>query len=499
MINALYSGLVKIGKTTKDPQERAKELSSATGVATPFIVVYKKGFKNCHTAEKLVHSILEEQGYRVNSSREFFNIDITDAINLIMSIPDENHDDCVEDNSSEDNLAEIFYNKAIGYYLGTDDVFQDEDLALEYFEKSASLGKAEAYIKIGDIWNERGNSRQAYNSYKKGVDNGCYICYGKLGEIYNDKDSGFYSKRNAELAYKKFFEYIDKSDVVQSNLDFAWKHMGIGNIVDLFISVGIINDDISLEQENFLVMYIPQIKTHFEETLEQLYEFNPNTARYYESMNRPYINKLVVKHKTYGFEEIKLAKEYFLLAKESFKSVEDFDNSSNYLEAEQNAFNLFTKSAELGYNISNVYIGIHWLYKGYDLSIYNADKAWRFFYNNAYYTFTKQSEIISIEQREECLYGFTLLISYAIKFHAEKLIHEYYIQLALHLGIIDYYSRRIEELSSIQSSNSDYYESELERKRIENVHSFIKKYVQEFMPKDGTESQFKIYPLDTEF
>ena len=82
MINASYTGLVKIGKTTKDPDERAKELSSATGVATPFIVVYKRQFNNCHVAEKVVHNILEEQGYRVNYSREFFSISISDAIDI---------------------------------------------------------------------------------------------------------------------------------------------------------------------------------------------------------------------------------------------------------------------------------------------------------------------------------------------------------------------------------------------------------------------------------
>ena len=57
MINPSYEGLVKIGKTTKDPEERAKELSSATGVATPFIVVYKRVFNDCSIAESLIHNI----------------------------------------------------------------------------------------------------------------------------------------------------------------------------------------------------------------------------------------------------------------------------------------------------------------------------------------------------------------------------------------------------------------------------------------------------------
>lgn len=533
MINASYTGLVKIGKTTKDPDERAKELSSATGVATPFIVVYKRQFNNCHVAEKVIHNILEEQGYRVNSSREFFSIDITEAINLIMTIPNEDNNyfinNCVEDNSLNDNLADTFYDKATDYYYGTEDVFEDIDLALEYFEKSASLGKAEAYLKIGDIWRTRGNMRQAINSYKKGVDNDCLLCYGKLGEIFNNEDSGFYNKRNAELAYKKFFEYVNNSNGLHVDIDFAWEHMEIGFIVHHFILMGVLNNDISLEHEEFLIKYTPQIKTHFEQSLIYLQESNPETAYFVESKMGPYINKLVEKHAVYGLDGSELAKKYFLLAKESFKSVENFDSSSNYLEEEQKAFELFSKSSELGHQISNIYIGVCWLYKGHDYSVSNADKAWKIFYNHAYKIFTEQQSTISEEQKEELLEGFTLIIYYAIKFNAEHLIHEYYVLLALYLGIIDYYSKRIDLLESkecyklddsfefksfdidnLDINNQsevanlldqskivlDYIESEKERKLIEAVHSYVKNFASKKKDKFGSQTKFMIYPLD---
>lgn len=533
MINASYTGLVKIGKTTKDPDERAKELSSATGVATPFIVVYKRQFNNCHVAEKVIHNILEEQGYRVNSSREFFSIDITEAINLIMTIPNEDNNyfinNCVEDNSLNDNLADTFYDKATDYYYGTEEVFEDIDLALEYFEKSASLGKAEAYLKIGNIWRTRGNMRQAINSYKKGVDNDCLLCYGKLGEIFNNEDSGFYNKRNAELAYKKFFEYVNNSNGLHVDIDFAWEHMEIGFIVHHFILMGVLNNDISLEHEEFLIKYTPQIKTHFDQSLIYLQESNPETAYFVESKMGPYINKLVEKHAVYGLDGSELAKKYFLLAKESFKSVENFDSSSNYLEEEQKAFELFSKSSELGHQISNIYIGVCWLYKGHDYSVSNADKAWKIFYNHAYKTFTEQQSTISEEQKEELLEGFTLIIYYAIKFNAEHLIHEYYVLLALYLGIIDYYSKRIDLLESkecyklddsfefksfdidnLDINNQsevanlldqskivlDYIESEKERKLIEAVHSYVKNFASKKKDKFGSQTKFMIYPLD---
>ena len=86
MTNSSIEGQVKIGKTTRDPYERAKELSSATGVPTPFVVVFYKPFKDCHYAEKIIHQYLEKKGYRVNNNREFFNMSIPEAIDVVQSM-----------------------------------------------------------------------------------------------------------------------------------------------------------------------------------------------------------------------------------------------------------------------------------------------------------------------------------------------------------------------------------------------------------------------------
>ncbi|PIY04238.1 MAG: hypothetical protein COZ20_06175 [Gallionellales bacterium CG_4_10_14_3_um_filter_54_96] len=40
LLNQSLPGCVKIGKTTRDTATRAAELSSATGVPTPFMVAY---------------------------------------------------------------------------------------------------------------------------------------------------------------------------------------------------------------------------------------------------------------------------------------------------------------------------------------------------------------------------------------------------------------------------------------------------------------------------
>jgi len=44
LVNASMPGLVKVGRTSRDPKDRAAELSGATGVATPFLVVYHEHF-----------------------------------------------------------------------------------------------------------------------------------------------------------------------------------------------------------------------------------------------------------------------------------------------------------------------------------------------------------------------------------------------------------------------------------------------------------------------
>jgi hypothetical protein len=41
LINQSMEGFIKVGKTARDPKERAKELSQATGVPTPFMVALR--------------------------------------------------------------------------------------------------------------------------------------------------------------------------------------------------------------------------------------------------------------------------------------------------------------------------------------------------------------------------------------------------------------------------------------------------------------------------
>jgi len=82
--NPTTPGLLKIGYTKKLPEERAKQISAATGVALPYKVEWAYKCFNGETVEREVHHKLKSQ--RVNNSKEFFQISLEEAkevINLI--------------------------------------------------------------------------------------------------------------------------------------------------------------------------------------------------------------------------------------------------------------------------------------------------------------------------------------------------------------------------------------------------------------------------------
>ena len=82
--NPTTPGLLKIGYTKNLPEERAKQISAATGVALPYKVEWAYKCFNGETVEREVHHKLKAQ--RVNNNKEFFQISLEEAkeiINLI--------------------------------------------------------------------------------------------------------------------------------------------------------------------------------------------------------------------------------------------------------------------------------------------------------------------------------------------------------------------------------------------------------------------------------
>ncbi|MBK3745807.1 GIY-YIG nuclease family protein [Paraburkholderia aspalathi] len=103
MSNPSMPGTVKIGKTTRSPEVRRAELSSATGVPVPFHI---EGFIECenvHVMEILIHEKLKR--YRVNRSREFFKIEPSKAIAFAKKVASSNNARYRKSKSNADNSA----------------------------------------------------------------------------------------------------------------------------------------------------------------------------------------------------------------------------------------------------------------------------------------------------------------------------------------------------------------------------------------------------------
>jgi hypothetical protein len=84
LANGAMPGYVKVGRTTGSPSERAREISRATGVAFPFIVVYSVEVIDCELAERQLHDRLAD--YRANKGREFFFVETDIAVEALRSV-----------------------------------------------------------------------------------------------------------------------------------------------------------------------------------------------------------------------------------------------------------------------------------------------------------------------------------------------------------------------------------------------------------------------------
>ena len=76
MSNKSMPGLIKVGMSTKVPDERAKELSSGTSTPTPFIVEYYAIFDDMIKAERMAHQRLKSHHH----GKEFFSTTVENAI-----------------------------------------------------------------------------------------------------------------------------------------------------------------------------------------------------------------------------------------------------------------------------------------------------------------------------------------------------------------------------------------------------------------------------------
>lgn len=223
LINPSMEGLVKIGKTTQDPKGRAKELSAATGVPTPFIVVFDAYFEDCSKAEEYVQARLEQKNYRVSSSREFFTAPVNEAVKAIIEAKSvlgmkQSPPTGERDFQSEEKASSIdpftggdqtpwhdVFELAEAAEDGLGDTLKDPDEALRLYKQAAKLGSPEAYWRIGLLYRNNKDlrgSQQALAYLKEGASRGVDECYAEMAMLY----AGSRQFDNAHKCWSKYFE-----------------------------------------------------------------------------------------------------------------------------------------------------------------------------------------------------------------------------------------------------------------------------------------------------
>ena len=211
LANSAMQGMVKVGKTTRSPAERAAELSAATGLPTPFIVVYEQLFEDCTEAEAFVHALLASKGFRVAENREFFSAPANEVVRAIALAPGAIDVDINQEGGEGAGLIptavtggalanlkppvtpspepwRALYEEAENHYGGFGDYLKDYEEALRLYKQAAILGCLDAYLRLGQMHHlgdgVRADTNKALKYYKEGARKGLLYCYWRMGEIY---------------------------------------------------------------------------------------------------------------------------------------------------------------------------------------------------------------------------------------------------------------------------------------------------------------------------
>lgn len=235
LINPSMGGLVKIGRTERDPEARAKELSAATGVPTPFMVAYESYFDDCVQAEAFVHTFLAARNVRVSANREFFQVAPKLAIDSILAAqqafpsrqslnepPVDSLD--VADAGTGEAWREVFELAEHARY-GAGDSFVDLNAALRLYRQAARLGCVAAHLEIGRICLHEDRHKDleaAVAALKEGARRGVDSCYAELGEAFLQLGEVV----NAKIAWRHYFSSPDFSQgsAMRDSYTFRYLH-----------------------------------------------------------------------------------------------------------------------------------------------------------------------------------------------------------------------------------------------------------------------------------
>lgn len=137
--NEFMPGIYKVGMTTTSPETRAKELSSATGVPTPFKIEAAFHCEDPGASERAIHDSLSD--YRINDSREFFNETLSELLDECGQHCEVSVDSTVQDLAMDYDIIS-FENLST---LNLPDLF--DDIGINVFGNKLAI--AERLIRLG--------------------------------------------------------------------------------------------------------------------------------------------------------------------------------------------------------------------------------------------------------------------------------------------------------------------------------------------------------------
>src|SRR5665647_1318212 len=133
LINPFFNGLVKIGNSVIDPNEKANEITLEIGAPSSFIVLFKIIVSDCYSAELDLRSQLKAKNINVSKDGECLNISLETIIREMLGIENQL--------KYRFSLSES-YTTTNSIQRLTDDELKDD------FLQSLEISRTEAYIPV---------------------------------------------------------------------------------------------------------------------------------------------------------------------------------------------------------------------------------------------------------------------------------------------------------------------------------------------------------------
>lgn len=278
--NPSMPGLLKIGKTTRTPKIRAKELSSVTSIPTPFNIAYKEEFNDCDYAENYIHDILSINGFRVSKNREFFEIDKDKAIKIIKQSKK-------EINSLNKNGFSESYNKELEMIfekgLKELQINKNPNKAIKYFNKAIKLGHKESCFFAGyEYLYKKQNFKKALLNFNKGAAEDDLNSLARLVLIFLGMSLDYLDIENAIKWRERFFENLNINKISE------WYIYFFSNYVNSIYSH---KDEIGFRYKEKLSFFKDVILNDINKSIEQYKRDNNNKIIKYLKKSKKYFKE----------------------------------------------------------------------------------------------------------------------------------------------------------------------------------------------------------------